>query len=141
MYGSLTKIKRYDMSITIKRNTGWIGSAAKIQIKLNGDKVASVNENQQVEVKLPNDKAYIKATQFEIKSNEIEVKDGDIVEITSKKWYQMSLPVIIFVIFSMNFISNSTYRIAALISVCVLYIISILLMDGFYLRVIDRWQQ
>ena len=129
------------MSITIKRNTGWIGSAAKIQIKLNGDKVASVNENQQVEVKLPNDKAYIKATQFEIKSNEIEVKDGDIVEITSKKWYQMSLPVIIFVIFSMNFISNSTYRIAALISVCVLYIISILLMDGFYLRVIDRWQQ
>lgn len=63
------------MSIIIKRNTGWIGSLTKVQIKLNGEKVASVKVNQQVEVELLNDKAYIKATQFGTKSNEIEVKD------------------------------------------------------------------
>lgn len=52
------------MSIIIKRNTGWIGSLTKVQIKLNGERVVSVKKNQQVEVELPNDKAYIKATQF-----------------------------------------------------------------------------
>jgi hypothetical protein len=124
------------MSIIIKRNTGWIGSLTKVQIKLNGEKVVSVKKNQQVEVELPNDKAYIKATQFGTKSNEIEVKDGDILEITTK-WYQMSIPITIIVFLFNNFIPDSIYRIVALI-IAVLSTISILLIDGFYIKVLDR---
>ncbi len=128
------------MSIIIKRNTGWIGSLTKVQIKLNGEKVVSVKENQQVEVELPNDKTYIKATQFGTKSNEIEVKDGDILEITTTKWYRMSIPITIIVFLFNNFIPDSTYRIATLI-IAVLSIISILLIKGLYLKILGREQQ
>jgi len=125
------------MSIIIKRNTGWIGSLTKVQIKLNGEKVVSVKGNQQVEVNLPNDKTYIKATQFGTKSNEIEVKDGDILEITTSKWHQISIPITIILLIFNNLISDSIYRIAALI-IAVLSTISILLIDGLYIKVLDR---
>lgn len=125
------------MSIIIKRNTGWIGSLTKVQIKLNGKKVVSVKENQQVEVELPNDKAYIKATQFGTKSNEIEVKDGDILGITTTKWHRMSIPITIILFLFNNFIPDSTYRIATL-NIAVLSIISILLIKGLYLKILGR---
>lgn len=124
------------MSIIIKRNTGWIGSLTKVQIKLNGEKVASVKVNQQVEVELLNDKAYIKATQFGTKSNEIEVKDGDILEITTRKWHRIIIPIIIIVSLFKNFIPNSIYQIAALI--IVVLAISILFIDGLCIKVLDR---
>lgn len=95
------------MSITIKRNTGWIGGFSKIQIKLNGEKVAAVMQNQQVEVELPDNKAYIETNQFGTKSNEIEVKDGDILEITTTKWCRISVIIIIVVFPLMNFILDS----------------------------------
>ena len=123
------------MSIIIKRNTGWIGSLTKVQIKLNGEKVVSVKENHQVEIELPNDKAYIKATQFRTKSNEIEVKDGDILEITTTRWYQMSIPITIIAFLFNSFIPGSIYRIAALI-IATLSFISILLIDGLYIKVL-----
>lgn len=127
------------MSIIIKRNTGWIGSLTKVQIKLNGEKVVSVKKNQLVEVGLLNDKAYIKATQFGTKSNEIEVKDGDILEITTTKWYRMGIPITIIVLLFNNFIPDSIYRIAALI-IAVLSTFSILLIDGLYIKVLERAQ-
>lgn len=127
------------MSIIIKRNTGWIGSLTKVQIKLNGEKVASIKVNQQVEVELLNDKAYIKATQFGTKSNEIEVKDGDILKISTTKWYRIGIPITIIVFLFNNFIPDSMYRIAALI-IAVLSTISILFINGLYIKVLDRGQ-
>lgn len=126
------------MSIIIKRNTGWIGSLTRVQIKLNGEKVASVKVNQQVEVELLNDKAYIKATQFGTKSNEIEIKDGDILEITTRKWHRIIIPIIIIVSLFKNFIPNSIYQIASLI--IVVLAISILFIGGLCIKVLDRGQ-
>lgn len=68
-----------NMSITIKRNTGWQGIVSKIQIEVNGEKADSIRENNSVYVELPDGKAHIKVTQFGIKSNEIAVKEGDII--------------------------------------------------------------
>ncbi|MGV8984535.1 hypothetical protein [Clostridium sp.] len=48
------------MSITIKRNTGWFGMGTQIQIKVNGEKIASVADKQYVEVELPDNKANLK---------------------------------------------------------------------------------
>lgn len=128
------------MSITIKRNTGWIGSISKIKIKLNGEKIASVTNNQQIEVELPNNKAFIKAIQLGVKSNEIEVQDGDILEITTTKWNKASIPLIIVVLPLTNLISDSTHQIIANISIAILSIASILLIDGFHLEILDRKQ-
>ena len=37
--------------IKVKRSTGWIGSATKMQIIVNGERVAAINNNQILEVR------------------------------------------------------------------------------------------
>lgn len=125
------------MSITIKRNTGWQGMASKMQIKVNGEKVARVEEKGQTEVELLGNRAYLQVTQSGVKSNEIEVKDGDIVEITSTKLYRMSWPLFIITMTILNIlIRDLTYRLIIIIGI--LYTVSLLLIDGFHLKVSDR---
>lgn len=128
------------MAITIKRNTGWIGSISKIKIKLNGEKVASVVNNQQIEVELPDNKAFIKAVQQGVKSNEIEVQNGDILEIKTTLWNKASLPLIIVLLSLSNLIFDSTHQIIADIFIAIFSIVSILLIDGFHLEILDREQ-
>lgn len=128
-----------NMSITINRNTGWIGMALKIQIKVNGEKTAKVKEQGHAKINLPGDRAYLQVTQSGIKSNEIEVKDGDIVEITSTKLYRMNLYLLIITVIILNvLIRNSTYRSIAIIIICILDIISLFFINGFYLKVSDK---
>ena len=128
-----------NMSITIKRNTGWIGMALKIQIKVNGEKTAKVKEQEHAEINLPGDRAYLQVTQAGIKSNEIEVKDGDIVEITSTKLYRMSLYLLIITVTILNIlIRNSTYRLIAIIISGIFYTAGLFFIDGFHLKVSDK---
>lgn len=127
------------MSITIKRNTGWQGMALKMQIKVNGERVARVEEKGQAEVELPGDRAYLQVTHSGVKSNEIEVKDGDTVEITSTKLYRMSLPLLITTMTILNIlIQNLTYRLIAIIIIGILHIVSLSFIDGFHLKVSER---
>lgn len=74
------------MSVTIKRKTGWFGMGVKIAIKLNNEKVAKIGYDQEIELDIPSKGAQLKVSQQGVKSNELEVKDGDIVEITTLKW-------------------------------------------------------
>lgn len=126
------------MSITIKRNTGWIGMGTNIQIKLNGKKVAKVGENTQIEVELPEDKACLKIKHVGVKSNEIEVKEGDVIEIKQTKWYKWSFPLyFVFLILSM-FIFDPTKRLMIVITIGILYLISLFIKEGYYLKVINE---
>lgn len=129
----------YNMSITIKRNTGWIGYASKIHIKLNGEKVASVMNNQHIDIELPDGKAYLKVTQDGVHSNEIEAKDGDILEIIQTRWYQISFPLFIIVLFLTivlrNYIPNLKYMLMIQFFVGISILVSLFLIDGFHLKV------
>ena len=97
------------MAITIKRNTGWTGIASKIQIRLNGEKVASVEQNQHIEVEIPEDKANLQVTQLGFlgsKSNKIEVNDGDVIEITSTTFLKISNALIVPVSFILGLLTR-----------------------------------
>jgi ribosomal protein S17 len=126
------------MSITIKRNTGWQGMVSKIQIEVNGEKTGSVMENNSVDVEIPDGKAHIKVTQFGIKSNEIAVKEGDIIRITSTRWLRMSFPLIFIISFLTIFLPNLTYGLTIFFILEALIVISIFLFNGFHLSVFDR---
>lgn len=85
------------MPIIIKRNTGWLGVASKIQIKLNGKGVGSIREKEQIELEIPEGKSNLQVTRFGNKSKQIVVKDGDVIEITTTAFYRksasLSLPI------------------------------------------------
>lgn len=128
------------MAITIKRDTGLAGSASNIKIMIDGDAVGSVADKKQVEVELPNGKAKLKVKQLGIKSNEIEVEDGDYVEINQSKWGRTYWSVFIgipLIISFINLISSWINSIIAMGIIFVAYIISLFLIDGFDLKKID----
>jgi len=127
-----------NMSITIRRSTGWMGMASLIQILVNGEKLAAINENQSMEIEIPDDKANLMAKQFGVKSNVIEVRDGDILEIKRTQWHRMIFPLMIAIQISLIFIPSLAYRLMTLLSFSVLIIISIFFIKGFYIENINR---
>lgn len=124
------------MSIIIKRNTGWLGVASKIQIKLNGQRAASIKEKEHIEIEIPEGKANLKVTQFTANSNKITVKDGDIIEITSTPFYRISVPLIVPILFLVNLIPNLTYRLIISGAFFALIVVSQFYFKIFNLRVV-----
>ncbi len=126
------------MSITIKRNTGWLGMGTKIEIRLNGKKVGSVEQKDYIDLELPEDKSSLKVTQFGAKSNEILVKDGDMVEITSTIYNKIIVLLPIVLLILSNFTQDSINKPNILILSYALFIISIFFFNKFHLKVIPE---
>ncbi|MDY0236338.1 MAG: hypothetical protein RBR71_09930 [Gudongella sp.] len=121
------------MSITIRRNTGWIGSASLIQIIVNGEKVAGIMENQNLEVELPDDENSLKVMQFGVRSNKIEVRDRDILEIKYKRWHLMLFPLMVTITFIMSVILYLPYK-STILPVHILFLIIIFVTKGFIIK-------
>jgi len=126
------------MSIIIKRNTGWLGVASKIQIKLNGQKAGSVMEKKYIEVEVPKGKANLQVARFGSKSNKIEVKDGDVIEITSTIFSRTIDSLIIPISILISLIPNLTYKLIIFAAFFVLVVISPFLFKLFNLKVVTN---
>lgn len=77
--------KDENMTITVKRKTGWLGMGVSLMIKINGEKTAKIGYGEMLEVAIPDKSAQLKVSQSGARSNEIEVRNGDTVEITTSK--------------------------------------------------------
>jgi hypothetical protein len=127
------------MAITIKRRTGLLGKASKIAIEINGIKVAKVNDREQITVELPHDRVNLSVSQpGGATSNKIEVKNGEVINITSTKWMKVSVFLPLPALFLTNFIPNITYRIISLVTIVVLFIAAAFLMKYYHLEIIDK---
>lgn len=98
------------MAVTIVRRTGVIGMAGTIAIKINGERVSKVKTEQQVEIDLPSNQVRLEVSQSGVRSNKLEVHDGETIEITTPKWSGLILFSIILLPFISNFIPNFHYR-------------------------------
>ena len=98
------------MSITIRRNTGWMAKYSIIRVKLNGEKVASIQQDKQLEIETPKGKTNLKVSQFLAKSNTIEIEDGDIVEITQATFSKIAFPLIMLAAFLTVSINSFEYK-------------------------------
>ena len=103
------------MAITIVRRTGIIGMAGTIAIKINGKKVDKVKTEQQIEFNIPNDSVKLQVSQSGMRSNELEVSDGETIEITTPKWSSLILFLLIILPSLLNFISNYQFGIMGII--------------------------
>lgn len=126
------------MTVKIKRNTGWLGIATSIKIILNGEKVAKVSENSQVEVILPDEKSYLKIRHSGVKSNEIEVKDGDVIEIKRRRWYTWSFILFLIAMILPSFVFDPSNRIKVILLIGIPYSISLYVIEGYRLYIINE---
>lgn len=123
------------MSVTIKRNTDWVGRSINVAIKLNDEKIAKIGYNQKIKLDIPNESAQLKVSQQGTKSNIVEVKDGDVVEITTSKWTYVIVLLPAFLVMLPIFSFN---MFLCLISIIFLSIISIFFIKGFNLEILDN---
>lgn len=129
------------MSITVVRRTGLIGTILKMTIKINGEKVAKIANGQTLEVTIPNNVVQVCVTQSGGKSNTIEVKDGEQVQIQSNKWSNR-IYALYYIIFTIGlFGSNLLYKSIALpvmfVLLIVLLIVLLFILNAFQLTIIE----
>ncbi|HBT19277.1 MAG TPA: hypothetical protein DEA52_04395 [Clostridiaceae bacterium] len=126
------------MSITIKRNTGWSGTASGIQIKINDKKVASINEKRSLEIQLHDEHNYIQVTQFGLKSKKVDVEKGDILEIKQSWWHKMSFPFSLLIYFLVMFIPDLRSKLIAILTLGIMLVFSLYIFNGFKIIVLNR---
>ena len=125
------------MSITVVRRTGLIGTILKMTIKINCERVAKIANGQKLEMVIPNNVVQICVTQSGVKSNTIEVKDGERVQIKSNKWSNR-IYVLYYIIFITGlFTSNSLYKSIALLVILLLGFILLFIVNAFQLTILD----
>lgn len=124
------------MGVKIRRKTGFIGTATKLSIKVDGEKVDKIIPNESKEIKLPKNRATIQIKHFGMKSNKLEVKDGQQLEITIKEWakYAMFLPVILSPLVE-SFI-DSSYRLLPTILTFSIFIAIYCTLDIYHLKLL-----
>lgn len=123
------------MSVTIIRRTGWLGMGARIAIAVNGEKKARIGFRENLQLSLPTETAVLSVSQFGAKSNSVEVKDGDTVELRTSIWTKAIIVILLGYTFMGNFLSSELY----LNGFFVLAILSLLVglfLDSFRLKVI-----
>lgn len=126
------------MSIKVIRKTGWNGMGMFIDIKINGKKVARVIEKGESIIGLYEDSAKLQVTQLGLRSSEIEVKKGDIIEIQSTKWYRFS-PLLFWILMIGTFMFTDMSQVTLIVAVFgVLTIISMFLFKSFKLNITNR---
>lgn len=122
--------------IGIKRNTGINGSYFRMKVYIDGQEVAKIKEGQQIELEIPNDEAKIYVSQFENHSNELVVKDGQVVEVTNSSWFYLNLVLTVIVILLASVFIPFNYRIIGLLAVLLLSFALSYFKNGFDLKVI-----
>lgn len=94
------------MTIQVHRKTGWVGMFGNIQLLVNGEKNKKISNNETIDMYLPEEDATIQASTFGMKSNPIEVKDGDQLLLKSTFWGLYGFTFMIILVLINPFIQN-----------------------------------
>jgi|SRR5699024_8327618 len=111
MVCNIINYKEMYILIRIKRNTGIPGSLGNIKIDVNNEQVATIKQNQNIEVELPTDEAKIAVSQAGTRINELVVKEGQVFEITASLSYHLYLIVFVIAMAIVGLLLPYEYRI------------------------------
>lgn len=115
------------MTVMIKRDTGIFGTMSNFQVIVNDEKVETIKNGEIIELELDEPKAVIQFSQLGIKTNELQVKDGESIELFTQSWTIYSvfaLSIVLVWVRSFN-IRSIMYAIIAV------YLLAVLFKNGF----------
>lgn len=114
------------------------GVASKMSIKVNGEKVTKIANEEVVDIDIDAESTLLRVTQFGTRSNQIEVKDGDVVEInTTKIYYIIFLFPFISLIVS-NSLQDQPYTLNTFLMLFLGMLLILFLFEGYHLKKIDN---
>ena len=126
------------MSVTIKRKTGLLGVASKMSIKVNGEKVTKIANEEVVDIDIDAESILLRVTQFGTRSNQIEVKDGDVVEINTTKIYYIIFLFPFISLFVSNSLKDQPYTLNTFFMLFLGMLLILFLFEGYHLKKIDN---
>lgn len=127
------------MSVTIKRKTGTLGMGAKFSVKVNGEKVTKIAYEESLKLDIKDDSALLKVSQFGSRSNQVEVKNGDVVEVTTTKLAYLSFCIPpIFIIVS-SIVPTVHYTMSTFVIMVLLMLFILFTFNSYCLKVIDNY--
>lgn len=107
-------------------------------MKVNGEKVRKTAHEEAIELDIKDDNASLRVSQFGSRSNQIQVKDGDVVEVTTTRLaYLVFLIPFIFVIVS-NIVENVYYTTNTFVLMVLLMLVILFTFNCYRLKVINR---
>ncbi len=122
--------------LRVKRSTGFSGALSRINIYINDEQVARIKQNEQIELELPTNEAKISVSQAGVRSNDLIVKEGQVVEITHSKRWRISFIFFIIALFFIGLLLPFDYRIIGNIILLICWIAINYYIEGFELKVI-----
>ena len=120
------------MTVKIKRNTGLVGSMGTFNVLVNGEKTETLPNTEILELEIPDDEAVIQLSQLGVKTNEMNVKDGDRLEVSTTFWGKYGNIVVISLFFISDLFAPDVIRYGILL----LYFISAFVVDGLLYKTI-----
>lgn len=129
------------MSVTIKRKTGTLGMGTKFSVKVNGEKVSKIANEESIELDIKEDNTLLRVSQFGSQSNQIEVKNGDVVEVTTTKLAYIAFFIPFIFIIASNIVESIYYTTSTLIIMLLLMLFILFTFNSYRLKVIDNYEQ
>ncbi|MBC6296649.1 hypothetical protein HCJ45_05935 [Listeria sp. FSL L7-1517] len=105
------------MKIGVKRNTGAMGAASKISLKLDKQKVKSLKHKEEIALEIQGDSAEISANQWFFGSKTVKVNAGETVEIQTNPKSILSFIGVIFLLVLSFFLNNPIVSVIALVGI------------------------
>lgn len=126
------------MSVRIKRKTGILGMGANISVKVNGEKVTKIAYEEDIELDIKNANALLRVSQFGAHSNQIEVEDGDVIEVKTTKIAYIAFFLPFLYLIANTIVPMVPYIMNNFILVLLLMLFIFFTFNGYRLNVIDR---
>lgn len=126
------------MSVTVIRNTNWVGSASPVTIKVDDQVVGKVQAGEKVKIDILKDQGTMTVSQSWARSSKINVKDGETIEITSTRESILFRFFPSIAILLTLFIPTISNRSTTLVTIFVVYLISSFFIKLFRLTKI-KW--
>lgn len=114
------------MHVRIKRSTGMTGVISNFNILLDDDKVKTIKNQEIIDLPIPDNGATLQVTQSGAKSQKVQVKDGDELEITTTFLGKYGIFILILVAAIAGLLFNNYVR----YSLFIIYMIALIVVDG-----------
>lgn len=125
------------MTTKITRKTGIIGTVARLTIRVNGEKIAKIANNETLELNLPEEKSYLKVTQAGSKSKEVEIKRGGTYQVTTNSWSKNILLLFILTMVFSHFFQDSLMKTTIVIILLLAVVISCFVFNFFEIKAVE----
>lgn len=120
------------MSVRLKRDTGMVGVMGNLSVKMNGEKVEKIKNQEILNIDIPDEGATIQLSQLGAKTQEQLVREGDRLEVKTTFLGKYGIFIVILLSAVLGVFFNNYVR----VSVFVVYIIAILVADGLMFQLI-----